>query len=71
MKKSSVPMIGEVTGNSNEFCPLCEIALATHDPEKFMRGGIAYHHACLKKTTQPISKPVQRWFQFQQGLYVQ
>ena len=53
-----------------EECPLCNIALATHDPEKVIRGGIAYHHACLKKTTQPISQPVQTWFRFAQGLQV-
>lgn len=53
---------------TSEECPLCNIAMATHDPEKVIRGGIAYHHACLKKATQP--KPVQNWFRFSQGLTV-
>lgn len=54
-----------------EYCPLCGIALATHDPEKVTRGGVNYHNACLKKTNQPIRRSVQTRFRLEQGLYVQ
>jgi hypothetical protein len=53
-----------------EFCPLCAVAIATHDPERVIRGGIAYHHGCIKKTMQPIKRTVQQWFRFEQGLTV-
>ncbi len=54
----------------DEECPLCNIVIASHDPEKVVRAGISYHHSCIKKTTQPISRPVQNWFRFEQGILV-
>jgi len=55
---------------TDTVCPLCSIIISPADPERVKRGGIIYHHGCLKKTTQPINRVVQQWFRFDQGLYV-
>lgn len=64
MKTKPMLMIGDC------YCPLCAVAISTHDPEKVVRGGIAYHHGCIKKAVEAVKPEVQRYFRFEQGLYV-
>lgn len=38
-----------------QYCPECRLALATHDKDRRIHFGVAYHSACLVKYLIRIS----------------
>jgi len=48
-------------------CPMCNIHVATNDPEKVERNGKTYHGNCWRNATKPAvlhCHPRQQHFQF-------